>query len=94
MIEILWTDALVFLLVFAIIGFALYARSREHLRAPWREVVKKPLGMSALIILMVYVIIGLLDSLHYRPVLEKTSNNSSQPVQYAAASYFFSLNAL
>ncbi|TNG01213.1 MAG: ABC transporter permease [Gammaproteobacteria bacterium] len=84
MIEILWTDALVFLLVIAIIGFALYARSREHLRAPWREVVKKPMGMSALIILMVYVVIGLLDSLHYRPVLENTSDNSAQTVQYAA----------
>ena len=47
MIQVLWTDALIFLLVAAITGFALYARSREHLRAPWRQVIRKPLGMSA-----------------------------------------------
>ena len=82
MIEILWTDALIFLLVGTIIAFALYARSREHLRAPWRQVIRKPLGMSALVILMVYVLIGLLDSLHFRPELEQQNGNGE--VQYAA----------
>lgn len=81
MIEILRTDALIFILVGAIIVFALYARSREHLRAPWREVMRKPLGMSALMVLMVYVLIGLLDSLHFRPQLE---NSGSGEVRYAA----------
>lgn len=83
MIEILWTDALVFLLMAGILGFTLYARSREHLRAPWREVIRKPLGMSALIILLVYVLIGFMDSLHFRPVLEQANNNHTE-VQYAA----------
>ncbi len=81
MIEILWTDALVFILVGSIIAFALYAHSREHLRAPWREIMQKPLGMSALMILMVYVLIGLLDSLHFRPQLK---NTGSSEVRYAA----------
>jgi len=83
MIEILWTDALVFLLMGSIMGFILYARSREHLRAPWREVIRKPLGMSALIILLVYVLVGFLDSLHFRQELEQTNGKTDQ-VQYAA----------
>ncbi len=81
MIEILWTDALIFMLIGAIIAFALYAHSREHLISPWREIVRKPLGMSALMVLMVYVLIGFLDSLHFRPQLE---NNGSDEVKYAA----------
>lgn len=82
-LEILWTDALVFLLVGAIVAFIVYAWSREHLRAPWREVVRKPLGMSAFIILMVYVLIGLLDSFHFRPALEQVSNSQNE-IRYAA----------
>ena len=82
MIQVLWTDALVFLLVGAITGFGLYARSREHLRAPWKQVVRKPLGMSALVVLVVYVLIGLMDSLHFRRALE--SHNGSDQIQYAA----------
>ena len=82
MIEILWTDALIFLLVGTIVAFAIYARSREHLRAPWRQVIRKPLGMSALVILMLYVMIGLLDSLHFRSQLEQQNGNGE--VQYSA----------
>jgi peptide/nickel transport system permease protein len=83
MIEILWTDALVFLLLGSIIAFGLYAHSREHLRAPWREVIRKPLGMSALIILLMYVLIGFLDSLHFRPALDQVEGKPGQQ-QYAA----------
>lgn len=82
MIEILWTDALVFILIFSIIGFAVYASRREHLRAPWSQVMRKPLGMSALIILLLYVMVGFLDSLHFKPQLDST--DESGKVQYAA----------
>ncbi|MEE8400442.1 MAG: ABC transporter permease, partial [Desulfobacterales bacterium] len=64
--RILWTDALIYLLVSAIIGFVLYARRREHLVAPWRQVFRRRLGMAAFVVLLCYVSIGLLDSIHYR----------------------------
>lgn len=64
--EILWTDGLIYLLVTAIVGFVLYARSREHLAAPWRQVFRRRLGMAAFVVLLGYVSIGLLDSIHYR----------------------------
>lgn len=63
----LWTDILIFFLLFLVIGFILYARKYEHLRAPWRQVFKRPVAMVTGVILMAYVIIGLLDSMHFYP---------------------------
>lgn len=67
---ILWTDGLIFFLVAVTIGFALYVRRNEHLRTPWRQVLRSRLGMAAAVVLCVYVVIGLLDSLHFHPRLE------------------------
>ncbi|HSH43029.1 MAG TPA: ABC transporter permease [Arenicellales bacterium] len=70
MFTLFWTDALIFLLLAMAAGFAWYARRREHLRAPWRRVGRSRVAMSALMVLLVYVAIGVLDSVHYRPALE------------------------
>lgn len=69
------TDAFIFLLVFMVLAFVFYARKHEHLRAPWRDVARRPIAMSAAIILLVYVVIGLLDSIHFHPRLEATESN-------------------
>lgn len=82
MIVVLWTDALVYLLIASIIAFVFYARRREHLIAPWKEVIRKPLAMSALIVLLFYISIGFLDSLHFRQKLE--AGKPGTEVQYAA----------
>src|SRR3954465_9808219 len=68
---ILWTDRLVFLLVAVIIFAAWYIRARVHLRTPWRKVARSRYGMCSLVVLSVFVVIGLLDSLHYRPRLDQ-----------------------
>ena len=65
------TDAFIFLLMAMVIGFVFYARRHEHLRAPWREVAKRPLAMSAAVVLVIYISIGILDSLHYHPKLDE-----------------------
>jgi peptide/nickel transport system permease protein len=63
---ILWTDMLVYILVVAISAFVVYARQYEHLRAPWRQILHRRLAMSSLIVLMAFVVIGLLDSIHFK----------------------------
>jgi peptide/nickel transport system permease protein len=68
---VLWTDALIYLLVFVIALFALYARAHEHLRAPWRQVKRRRLGMMSLVVLLAYVVIGLADSIHFKVAIEK-----------------------
>ena len=63
---ILWTDALIFVLLAVVLGLVVFIRRHEHLRAPWRQVARRPMAMGAAIVLAVFVVIGLLDSLHYR----------------------------
>ena len=65
-IVILWTDALVFLLVAAVIALVWYVRRHEHLAAPWRKVARSPSGMAAATLLAFFIAIGIADSLHYR----------------------------
>ncbi|MEK7438739.1 MAG: ABC transporter permease [Pseudomonadota bacterium] len=66
---ILWTDALIYLLLAAVAGLVWYIRSQEHLRAPWWRVAQTPAAMSALVVLAVFILIGLLDSVHFRLAL-------------------------
>lgn len=77
----LWTDALVFLLVGLVVIFALYARRREHLRAPWRNVVRSRIAVASLVVLTTYTLVGLLDSVHYRKALPAQAGQ--QEAQYA-----------
>jgi peptide/nickel transport system permease protein len=60
------TDILIYLLLAAIAGFAGYVSRHEHLRVPWRQVVRRPMAMAALVILLAYVAVGLADSVHFR----------------------------
>lgn len=71
------TDALIFMLVFMVIAYVLYARRHEHLRAPWHNVACRPLAMSAAIILSIYIVVGLLDSMHFHPKLEATESSDT-----------------
>jgi peptide/nickel transport system permease protein len=64
------TDVLVWLLVGVIATYFIHVRGQPHLRAPWRRVLQSAYGMSALVVLALFVGIGLLDSLHYRRALE------------------------
>jgi peptide/nickel transport system permease protein len=66
---LLKTDLLFFILVILAVGYGIYARRREHLRAPWRRVSRRPLGMSAAVILAAYVVVATLDSIHFHPRL-------------------------
>lgn len=78
---VLWTDALVFLLIGLGVGFALYARGHEHLRAPWRRVLRSRVGVASLVVLGVYVLVGLLDTIHFR--LRLPTQASSAETQFA-----------
>jgi len=66
---ILWTDALIFALLAAVLGLVWFIRRHAHLCAPWAAVARRPMAMGAALVLTVFVVIGLLDSLHYREAL-------------------------
>lgn len=67
--EILWSDALVFVLLVSALVSAWYVRRHEHLMLPWRHVAQSATAMVSLLVLSLFVLVGLLDSLHYRAVL-------------------------
>nr|WP_242513434.1 ABC transporter permease [Halochromatium salexigens] len=64
------TDTLIFLLIAVGIGFGVYAARHEHLRGPWLQVGRSSVGVAALVVILFYVGIGLLDSLHFHPRIE------------------------
>jgi len=78
----LWTDVLVYILVLAICAFTISSSKKEHLRDPWRQVVRHKLGMMSLVILLVYVFIGLLDSVHFRLALDEEKQTAGQETVY------------
>ncbi len=63
---LLWTDALLFLLVAALLALGFYARRQEHLRRPWRYVIRSRVAMASLVVLAAFTAVGLLDSIHFR----------------------------
>jgi peptide/nickel transport system permease protein len=78
---ILWTDALIFLLTAVVIVFILYARSKPHIRAPWQRVFSGKVAAAAVVVLLAFVLVGLLDSMHYR--LPLAANGDSDEIHYA-----------
>ena len=74
---ILWTDALVFLLFAVAAAFAFHASRHEHLRAPWRKVLRSPAAMSSAVVLVAFLLAGVLDSLHYRPAISVSADTQA-----------------
>jgi peptide/nickel transport system permease protein len=75
------TDVLVWLLVAAVAGFALVCRRRAHLAAPWARVFRRRAAVTCAVVLAAFLLIGLLDSFHYRPVLP--ANDANAPTAYS-----------
>jgi len=68
------TDGLIFLLLVMVFSFVWYARKQEYLRAPWRVVARSPMAMGSAVILFFYLLIGVMDSIHFHPELENVNN--------------------
>jgi peptide/nickel transport system permease protein len=79
---VLWTDGLVYLLLVLIGAFVLYASRHEHMRAPWRRVVRSRVGVATIVVLGFYVVVGLLDTVHFRLKLDRQPGSSTE-VQYS-----------
>ena len=66
---LLWTDALLLLLLGLGVLAVFHVRSQPPLCEAWRKVGRRPVGMAAATVLLAFVAIGVLDSLHYRELL-------------------------
>lgn len=63
---LLWTDLLLFGLLGCIVLAGWSARRSEPMLAAWRRVGESGVGMVSLSLLMLFLLVGVLDSLHYR----------------------------
>ncbi len=66
---LLWTDAALFALVGAVLLYAWHASRSHALRATWSRVARSAPAMCSAVVLAVFGIVGLLDSVHFQPVL-------------------------
>ncbi|MEJ2310235.1 MAG: ABC transporter permease [Gammaproteobacteria bacterium] len=62
----LWTDVLLWILVALTIFTIFYSRQRRHLAEPWKRVFRSRVAVGSLVVLMAFISIGLLDSIHFR----------------------------
>jgi peptide/nickel transport system permease protein len=68
-IVLLWSDICIWLLVLAGIAAGWWSRRQPPLVAAWSRVGASRPGMAAATILLAFVLVGLLDSMHYREQL-------------------------
>ena len=72
---ILWTDSLVFILVFVVIIFSFYFARKPQMKRPLGKIANNNVGMLSLVILLFFMGIGLLDSIHF-----KSNETSAKPI--------------
>lgn len=74
----LWTDILIYLLLGVVIYSVLYIRKHAHLKAPWKLVIKRKRGVISIMVLICYVFVGLLDSVHFRLAIDEQQKSKQQ----------------
>jgi len=78
---LLWSDLLIWLLVLAALVLGFLSSRNPMLAAAWQRVGRSRPGMAAATVLLVFLLAGLLDSIHYRPQLP--AREAGQPPAYA-----------
>lgn len=62
---VLWTDALIFVLLLGMIVLSVYMLRNPRMRRPLRQIGTSKTGMVSLTVLLFFVAVGLLDSMHF-----------------------------
>lgn len=80
---LLWSDALLFLLLAGVLLLAWSMRHEAWFRDPWRQVMKSRIGAGSALVLAAFLLVGLLDSLHYRERLPQEAGHDRGAVHYS-----------
>jgi len=72
----LWTDMALFALLATVLIYAWHVRRSHALRATWARVARSAPAMCSAVVLLAFVVIGLLDSLHYQPRLPPVAGSA------------------
>ena len=79
---LLWSDALIFMLVIALVAFFFNLRRDPRARDRWSQVFGSRLGMVTFVVIMAYVLVALADSLHFRRALVPEPGQDPDVVYY------------
>ncbi len=66
---LLWTDAALWLLMLALVGYAIRVARQEHLRGTWEKVLRDPAALCSAVVLVLFLGVTALDSVHFRRAL-------------------------
>jgi peptide/nickel transport system permease protein len=77
-VVVLWSDALLFLLLALVVAGGWWSRRQAHLRDAWQKVGASATAMAAATVLAAFLVIGVLDSLHYRERLPAVGNEAGK----------------
>ena len=80
-LTILWTDVFVWLMVMGAIFSTWHVRRNPSLRTAWRSVFYTPSAVASAVVLSFFVVVGVLDSVHYRPQLAAVEGQTE--IRYA-----------
>jgi peptide/nickel transport system permease protein len=80
---VLWSDMLFALLLGTAAAGIAAALRREHLRRAWRSVFANRPAMAALVVLLAYLLVAIVDSFHFRPALASSEGAAGAPQQYS-----------
>jgi peptide/nickel transport system permease protein len=81
---VLWTDALILLLLLASISIVFYLHDKEHIQRPLNKIARSKVGMVSLIVLLFFLLVGLFDSIHFKSNQDK-SNEIISLLDYCAS---------
>ncbi len=70
---VLWTDALIYLLLLGLIALGYFLHDKEYIQRPLRKLQNNQVGMVSLVVLLFFIVLGLLDSLHFKPADSKNN---------------------
>ena len=83
-VVVLWSDALFFGLIMAVVLLGVWARRQAPLRQSWARVARDKVAMVSATILAAFLLVGVLDSLHYRAQLEAAPGQAeAHKINYA-----------
>jgi peptide/nickel transport system permease protein len=81
-IVLLWTDAAMWLLVAALVGYIWTVLRKPALAASWRKVFADGPALASSVILLACLLITLLDSVHFRAALPPAAGTAAGSVAY------------
>ncbi len=69
---VLWTDALIYFLLLSLISLLVYMGRKPHMQRPLKKIAASRTGMLSLLVLVFFIGIGLLDSIHFKSTESRT----------------------